>query len=92
MTYRIFETVAFRHDLARLDAFVRGRIEAKLRDSLYPRLREEPHHGPNIRRLRDWTPATWRYRLGPWRLFYEIHEGERLVMMVALDHRREAYR
>jgi len=67
-------------------------METKLRNFVYPLLRENPYFGPNIKRLRNWEPATWRYRIGDWRFFYEIDEGRRIIYMTAADHRREAHR
>jgi mRNA interferase RelE/StbE len=90
--YQVFETVSYRGDLSRLSRSGLGRLEEKLREHVYPRLREEPHLGPNIKRLKSWAPPTWRYRVGSWRFFYEIDEGERLVLMIAAEHRSASYR
>ena len=90
--YRIFETRQFLRDLGRLGPAAQKRLEAKLRQHVYPILRDNPHLGPNIKRLKNWEPPTWRYRVGDWRFFYEIDEAQRLVFMTAADHRRQAYR
>lgn len=90
--YRIFETEPFIRELESLGEPVKRRLLAKLHEHIYPVLREEPHFGPNIKRLRNWEPPTWRYRVGEWRLFYEIDEDRQTVFMTAVDHRREAYR
>ncbi len=90
--YRIFETRQFLRDLGRLGPAAQMRLEAKLREHVYPILRGNPHFGPHIKRLRNWEPPTWRYRVGDWRFFYEIDERDRVVSMVAADHRRQAYR
>ena len=34
----------------------------------------------------------WRIRVGEWRIVYRIADGESLVDIVAIGHRREAYR
>ena len=34
----------------------------------------------------------WRIRVGEWRVVYRLVDRERLVDIVALRHRREAYR
>ena len=62
----------------------------KLRRLVYP-LREHPHFGPHIRKLKGYAPETWRYRIGSWRFFYEIDDGERVVSMIAASHRGSAY-
>ena len=91
-SYRIFETTPFRRTLDALPRAARTRIERKLHEDIYPRLAKQPHFGPLIRKLRDWKPATWRYRVGRWRFFYEIDEQERMVFMTAAAPRKDAYR
>ena len=90
--FRIFEARQFSKDLASFGPAIRARLEAKLRDHIYPILRENPYWGPNIKRLKNWEPPTWRYRVGEWRFFYEIDAAERIVFLVAADHRKQAYR
>lgn len=89
--YRIFETTGFRGDLAQLTRSGLSRPHEKLRESIYPRLGEEPHFGPHTKRLKNWDPPTRRYRIGAWRFFYEIDEEHDLVLMTAADHRSSAY-
>lgn len=89
--YRIFETEGFLADLRRVARSGGPRISAKLREHVYPLLRKEPHFGPSIRKLRAWTPETWRIRIRDWRFFYEIDEAEKLVVLTAAHHRSEAY-
>ena len=90
--FRIFETRQFSKDPAGFGHAVQRRLDAKLRDHIYPILRENPYGGPNIKRLKNWEPPTWRYRVGEWRFFYEIDATERIVFLVAADHRKQAYR
>jgi mRNA interferase RelE/StbE len=35
---------------------------------------------------------AWRVRTGNWRVIYEIHDDELLVMVVAAGNRRDVYR
>jgi mRNA interferase RelE/StbE len=63
----------------------------KLKTVVYPQLSRYPHFGPNIRKLKNYEPETWRYRIGAWRFFYEIDEKERVVFMIAASHRSSAY-
>jgi mRNA interferase RelE/StbE len=92
LPYRIFETRQFSKDLARLGEAAQKRIQAKLRDYVYPILRQNPYFGPNTHRLKNWEPSTWRYRIGEWRFFYEVDHEAGIVFMVAADHRKQAYR
>lgn len=89
--YRLFETRQFQKDLERLARSGEGGILSKLERVVYPQLRRHPHFGPHIRKLRDFEPETWRYRIGSWRFFYEIDEDERIVFLIAAAHRGSAY-
>jgi mRNA interferase RelE/StbE len=89
--YRLFETDSFRRDLDRLGVAGR-RIRGVLETRVYPVLKANPRQIPTASRLRDWDPPTWRIRIGSWRVFYEIDDGERIVFLTAADHRKEAYR
>jgi len=90
--YRIFETEEFQQGLERLPARERGFIRRKLDAYVYPQLRRNPFLGPNIRKLRGYSPDTWRYRVGRFRLFFLVNAPERIVYLVSADDRRDAYR
>jgi len=89
--YRIFETGQFQKDLRRIGISGQPKVAQKLRDFVYPQLREHPHFGPNIKKLRGFDPDTWRYRIGAYRFFYEIDEDKKIVFMLAASHRSVAY-
>ena len=90
-SYRIFETKQFEIDLKKIAQSGRRKVVQKLQDVVYPQLRQHPHFGPNIKKLKDFTPDTWRYRIGAWRFFYEIDEEEKVIYMLAASHRSSAY-
>lgn len=90
--YQVFETDQFHHDLTDLTPARAQQFRKKLLEYVYPQLRDEPHFGLNIKRLRNWDPPTWRYRLADWRIFYEIDETDQLVLITAIAHRKDAYR
>ena len=89
--YRIFETNRFGKDIRAIGGSGRRLVPEKLRQVPYPRLRRQPHFGPNIKKLRNFTPETWRYRVGQWRFFYKIHDSDKIVFMTAASHRGSAY-
>ena len=91
-SYRIFETDEFLKSLNGLDARNRRLIKEKLKQKIYPQLREQPFYGPNIRKLRGYTPETWRYRIGNYRLFYAVEGHGRIVSMLTIDDRKDGYR
>jgi mRNA interferase RelE/StbE len=89
--YRIFETKQFADDLEAIARSGHPKVAAKLRASVYPQLRKHPHFGPHVRKLTDYQPETWRYRIGAWRFFYQVDDEGRIVFMIAAEHRGSAY-
>ncbi len=90
--YGIFETEEFLRNLEKLSARDRENIQKKLTDYAYPRLREQPCFGSNIRKLRGYSPDTWRYRIGRYRVFYTVDQEERTVYVLTVEARKDAYR
>ena len=89
--YRIFETEQFAKDLSRDFEGRAEKIRKKLLEFVYPQLRQNPYSGKNIKKLRNYKPETWRYRIGDYRFFYEISEKERLIYMIAAMARKDSY-
>ncbi len=89
--YRIFEAASFLVDVDGAPPSQRARIRGKLTEYVYPCLKRSPRDHPQARRLRNFDPETWRWRLGDWRAFYLINDEERVVSMIAFVLRRDAY-
>ena len=89
--YRIFQTEQFERDLQKNLGGRREKIQAKLREYVYPQLRVQPYFGKNIRKLRGYAPETWRYRIGPHRFFYEIDKKRKIVFLLAAETRQSSY-
>ena len=89
--YRIFETEQFQSDLRSNLGPRREKVIARLLDDVYPQLRAQPYFGRNIKKLKGYRPETWRYRIGGFRLFYEIDETRKIVFMIAADTRQRSY-
>ena len=51
-----------------------------------------PRTHPNIKRLSGTLSGQWRYRVGEWRVIYRVDEGAGQVIVLAICHRRDAYR
>ena len=90
--YKIFETEKFTRSLEQDFGGQRKKIIIKLRKYVYPQLKESPGYGANIRKLRDWSPPTWRYRIGDYRFFYEIAFEKQIIFMLLAEHRSKAYK
>ncbi len=89
--YQIFLTTAFLKKLARIPQTDHGFISAKLEKIVYSQLRKMPHGGQNIKKLRNFDPPTWRYRIGKYRVFYEISDDRKIVSLTNIEMRKNAY-
>ena len=90
--YRIFETDEFAKWLSQVSLSDKKMIEKKLKNFIYPQLKDEPHFGNNIKKLVNYTPPAWRYRIGKYRLFFIIDEKVKVIYVISIDHRKDAYR
>ncbi|RLE35477.1 MAG: type II toxin-antitoxin system RelE/ParE family toxin [Acidobacteria bacterium] len=89
--YRIFETERFRKDIKAIALGGDRRVLEKLCTTVYGQLRIQPKFGPQIKKLKGFTPETWRYRIGAWRFFYEVDDKEMIVFLTVASHRGSAY-
>jgi len=89
--YRIFETDEYIKKFSKLPTSNAPSIQKKLHSYVYPQLIENPFYGKNIKKLRDYDPETWRYRIGKYRLFYLIDEDEKIIYLLTIDLRKDAY-
>ena len=90
--YELFETNEFQKSIDKLQKKDSTIIRKKLETFVYPQLKEEPHFGANIKKLRDYSPETWRYRIGDYRVFYSLDEDEHIVLLLVVENRKDAYR
>ena len=54
-------------------------------------LRNDPYQHPNIKHLKGPLAGHLRYRVGDWRVVYQIHEHRHKVIVVLIAHRRDVY-
>jgi mRNA interferase RelE/StbE len=90
--FRIFETDEFVKSLKKLPRKDSGFLQRKLQEYVYPQLRKNPFLGPNIKKLKGYTPDTWRYRIADFRLFFFVDQADRIVFLLSVDDRKDAYR
>ncbi len=57
----------------------------------FDQLRRNPYKHPNIKRLKGPLAGYWRYRVGDWRVVYRVEKDNRIVVVILVAHRREAY-
>ncbi len=89
--YKIFETDEFIKRLSKFSINDKKFIETKLKNLIYDQLRFEPHFGNNIKKLRGYIPETWRFRIGKFRLFYSIDENDKILYILTIEFRKDAY-
>ena len=89
--FKIFETEQFIKDLQQDFGGQQSRIRQKLHSYVYPQLKQQPYFGKNIKKLRNYKPDTWRYRIGNYRFFYTIGRNKKVVFMLTIDFRGSAY-
>ena len=83
--FRLVFARAARKDLESLPPKMQDRILAEIE-----KLRENarPSKSKKLKGMSD----TYRIRVGDYRVLYEIHEREVVVLVVGIRHRKDAYR
>ena len=84
MSYKVSLSPAAARQLRKFDPDVRRRIQAAIEV-----LAKNP--GPPAATRLVGGAGEWRVRTGDYRVIYEIHEGELLVLVLRMAHRREVY-
>ena len=84
MSYAVTLSPAAARQLRKFDPQTRRRLQAVIE-----LLADEPRP-PAATRLVGGR-GEWRVRTGDYRVIYEIHDGELLVLVLRMAHRREIY-
>ena len=84
MTYVVRITPAAERQLRKFDPQVRRRLHAAI-----DILAEQPRPPAAIQLVGG--AGEWRVRTGDYRIIYEINDGELIVLVLRLGHRREVY-
>lgn len=85
MTYRVTFAPSAARQLRKLDPQARRRVQAAVE-----LLSTEPR--PPAATQLVGGGGEWRVRTGDYRIVYEIHDRELLVLVLAVGHRRDVYR
>ena len=84
----------YRVELSRDSKRFFNRANASLQrrmDRCFDQLKIEPHEGGSIKPLTANLTGLYRYRVGDYRVIYRIDEQEKLVLVLKIAHRSEAY-
>ena len=90
--FRIFETDEFLKKLKKISSREAVFLKRKLDSFVYPQLKVEPFWGNNIKKLQGYSPDTWRYRIGKFRIFYIVDQKEQIISLLTIESRKDAYR
>jgi mRNA interferase RelE/StbE len=86
--YKIAETETF---FKKINFKKLNRVYQKIYDDVYPILRQNPFFGTNIKKLKGDYKELYRFRIGDYRLFYKVEEMEKIIFIVNIENRKDAY-
>jgi mRNA interferase RelE/StbE len=86
--FEIAETETFQRSISKKE-FVK--IYNKIKTYVYPQLRINPFFGKNIKKLKGEFKDVYRYRIGEYRLFYQVDEKQILIFIMDMVKRKDAY-
>ncbi len=87
-SFSIAETETYREKIS-VEPY--RKIARKISDFVYSQLKENPFFGNNIKKLKGEYKDVYRYRIGGFRLFYIIDEEKKLVIIIDIEQRKDAY-
>ena len=89
--YKVFIAEEYDKQLKKMSNSNRDLIKKKMKEYVIPQLKSEPYFGSNIKKLKNYDPPTWRYRIGKYRIFYEIDSEAKEVNILTIHQRKDAY-
>ena len=57
----------------------------------FEQLEQNPRFHPNVKPLKGDFAGYYRYRIGDYRVIYQVDDGTNQVMVTNIAHRREVY-
>ena len=84
----IAETETFQRSISKKEI---SKIYNKIKTYIYPQLRSNPFFGKNIKKLKDEFKDVYRYRIGEYRLFYQVDKKQILIFIMDIMKRKDAY-
>ena len=87
--YKIAETETFSK---KINSKKLNHLYNKILNDVYPIFRNNPFFGVNIKKLKGKYKEIYRFRIGDYRLFYKVNEIERIIFMINIENRQDAYK
>jgi mRNA interferase RelE/StbE len=84
VAYTVQVLPSAQRQLAKLDPPIQKRMATAIDG-----LADDPRQ-PGAKKLQG-SENTWRVRVGDYRILYEIHDRQAIVLVVEIGHRREVY-
>jgi mRNA interferase RelE/StbE len=86
--FEIAETETFQRSISKKEI---SKIYNKITTYVYPQLRINPFFGKNIKKLKGEFKDVYRYRIGEYRLFYQVAEKQILIFIMDIVKTKDAY-
>ena len=86
--FEIAETETFQRSISKKEI---SKIYNKIKTYVYPQIRINPFFGKNIKKLKGEFKDVYRYRIGEYRLFYQVAEKQILIFIMDIVKRKDAY-
>ena len=64
----------------------------KILNDVYPILRNNPFFGINIKKLKGKFKEIYRFKIGDYGLFYKVDESEKIIFIINIENRQDAYK
>lgn len=87
--FKIAETINFSKNIGNNEF---ESLYKKIKNYVYPQLKENPFYGLNIKKLKGVYSDVYRYRIGNYRLFYTIDKNQVIIFIIDIEHRKNSYR
>jgi mRNA interferase RelE/StbE len=87
--YKIAETDTF---TKKINSKKYNYLYDKIKNDVYPMLKNNPNFGVNIKKLKGKYKELFRFRIGDNRLFYKIDEPKKIVFILNIENRKDAYK
>ena len=87
--YKIAETQTFTRKINSRN-FIH--LYGKITNDIFPILRSNPFFGINIKKLKGKYCEIYRFKIGDFRMFYKIDENEKIIFIINIENRKDAYK
>ena len=87
--YKIAETETFSK---KINSKKFNQLYNKILNDVYPIFRTNPFFGVNIKKLKGKYKDIYRFKIGDYRLFYKVDEPGKIVFIINIENRQDAYK